>query len=120
MGGAPIDYGNAAPAGSPANQALPDCRCETHAAQFVSRRRAKAWWTPLRSAAKEETMSTSGRSLRKKRELRALDRRQQSKLPLDRADELILGDGTCGPRRSGFIMVTAGDIGIAEMVRKQG
>jgi hypothetical protein len=64
-------------------------------------------------------MSISGRTLRKKRE-RALDRRQQSKLPLDRADELIVGDGTCGPRRSGFIMVTAGDTGYAEMVRKQG
>ena len=64
-------------------------------------------------------MSTSGRSLHKKRE-RALDRRQQSKLPLDRADELIVGDGTCGPRRSGFIMVTAGSTSFAEMARKQG
>jgi hypothetical protein len=63
-------------------------------------------------------MSTSGRSLRKKRD-RALNRRQQSKLPLDRADELIIGDGTCGPRRAGFI-VPMGDTGFAEMARKQG
>jgi hypothetical protein len=63
-------------------------------------------------------MTTSGRNLRKKRE-RALDRRQQSKLPLDRADELILGDGTCGPRRAGFI-VPMGDAGFVEMARKQG
>jgi len=63
-------------------------------------------------------MSTSGRNLRKKRE-RARDRRQHSRLPLDRADELIVGDGTCGPRRSGFIM-PAGDDSFAEMARKQG
>jgi hypothetical protein len=63
-------------------------------------------------------MSTSGRSLRKKRD-RMLDRRQQSKLPLDRADELIVGDGTCGPRRSGFIL-PPGDTGFVEMARKQG
>jgi len=63
-------------------------------------------------------MPTSGRSLRKKRD-RALDRRQQSRLPLDRADELIVGDGTCGPRRSGFIVPT-GDNGFLEMARKSG
>ena len=63
-------------------------------------------------------MSTSGRSLRKKQE-RARDRRQHSKLPLDRADELIVGDGTCGPRRSGFI-VPSGDNSLVEMARKQG
>jgi hypothetical protein len=72
-----------------------------------------------RSAAKEETMSTSGRNLRKKRD-RALDRRQQSKLPLDRADELIVGDGMCGPRRSGFILPMGGESGLVEMARKQG
>jgi len=64
-------------------------------------------------------MSTSGRTLRKKRD-RALDRRQQSRLPLDRADELIVGDGTCGPRRSGFIVPMGGDNGFVEMARKQG
>jgi hypothetical protein len=63
-------------------------------------------------------MSTSGRTLRKKRD-RALDRRQHSKLPLDRADELIVGDGTCGPRRSGFI-IPVGDNPVLEMARKQG
>jgi hypothetical protein len=63
-------------------------------------------------------MSTSVRNLRKKQE-RARDRRQHSKLPLDRADELIVGDGTCGPRRSGFI-VPNDDNQLAEMVRKQG
>ena len=63
-------------------------------------------------------MSTSGRSLRKKQD-RARDRRQHSKLPLDRADELIIGDGTCGPRRSGFIL-PVGDNPIMEMARKQG
>jgi hypothetical protein len=56
--------------------------------------------------------------MRKKRD-RALDRRQHSKLPLDRADELIIGDGTCGPRRSGFI-IPVGDNPIMEMARKQG
>ena len=63
-------------------------------------------------------MSTSERSLRKKRD-RARDRRQHSRLPLDRADELIVGDGTCGPRRSGFI-VPVGENPFAEMARKQG
>jgi hypothetical protein len=63
-------------------------------------------------------MSITGRSLRKKRD-RALDRRQQSKLPLDRADELIVGDGTCGPRRAGFIIPMSGS-GFVEMARKQG
>jgi hypothetical protein len=63
-------------------------------------------------------MSTSGRSLRKKRD-RALDRRQHSRLPLDRLDELIVGDGVCGPRRSGFI-VPVGDNAINELARKQG
>ena len=63
-------------------------------------------------------MSTPGRSLRKKQE-RARDRRQHSKLPLDRADELIVGDGMCGPRRSGFI-VPPDDKSLAEMARKQG
>jgi hypothetical protein len=63
-------------------------------------------------------MSTSGRSLRKKRD-RALDRRQHSRLPLDRLDELIIGDGVCGPRRSGFI-VPVGDNATAEMARKPG
>ncbi|HEY7375383.1 MAG TPA: hypothetical protein VIF57_24710 [Polyangia bacterium] len=63
-------------------------------------------------------MSISGRSLRKKRD-RALDRRQQSKLPLDRADELIVGDGTCGPRRAGFI-IPMNVSGFVEMARKQG
>jgi len=69
-------------------------------------------------AAKEETMSTSGRNLRKKRD-RALDRRQRSRLPLDRADELIIGDGTCGPRRWGFL-VSIGEPTFVEMARKQG
>jgi hypothetical protein len=63
-------------------------------------------------------MSTSGKSLRKKRE-RARDRRQQSRFPLDRADELIVGDGICGPRRSGFI-VPVGDNPMAEMAGKSG
>ena len=63
-------------------------------------------------------MSTSGRSLRKKRE-RALDRRQHSRLLPDRADELIVGDGICGPRRSGFI-VPVGDNPNLETARKQG
>jgi hypothetical protein len=63
-------------------------------------------------------MSTSGRSLRKKRD-RARDRRQHSRLPLDRLDELIIGDGICGPRRSGFI-VPVGDTPVLEMARKQG
>jgi hypothetical protein len=74
--------------------------------------------TTARAAAKEETMPTSERTLRKKRD-RALDRRQQSRLPLDRADELIVGDGTCGPRRSGFIVPT-GNTGFLEMARKSG
>jgi hypothetical protein len=64
-------------------------------------------------------MPTSERNLRKKRD-RALDRRQQSRLPLDRADELILGDGSYGPRRSGFLIIPTGDTGFAEMARKQG
>jgi len=63
-------------------------------------------------------MSTPGRSMRKKRD-RALDRRQRSRLLLDRVDELIIGDGICGPRRSGFIM-PPGDSGFAEMARKPG
>jgi hypothetical protein len=63
-------------------------------------------------------MSTSGRSWRKKQD-RARDRRQHSRLPLDRADELIVGDGTCGPRRSGFI-IPVGDNPVQEMARKQG
>jgi hypothetical protein len=63
-------------------------------------------------------MSTSGRSFRKKRD-RARDRRQHSRLPLDRLDELIIGDGICGPRRSGFI-VPVGDTPALEMARKQG
>jgi hypothetical protein len=63
-------------------------------------------------------MSTSGRSLRKKR-TRALDRRQHSRLPLDRLDELIVGDGVCGPRRSGFI-IPVDENAITEMARKQG
>jgi len=63
-------------------------------------------------------MSTSGRSLRKKRD-RALDRRQQSRLPLDKLDELIIGDGACGPRRAGF-MVPIPEAGFTEMARKQG
>lgn len=63
-------------------------------------------------------MSTSGRSLRKKRD-RALDRRQRSRLPLDKLDELIVGDGTCGPRRWGFI-VPIGETAFTEMARKQG
>ena len=71
-----------------------------------------------RSAPKEETMSTSGRNLRKKRD-RALDRKHQSRLPLDKLDELIIGDGACGPRRAGFI-VPIGETGFAEMARKQG
>jgi len=48
-------------------------------------------------------MATSGKSLRKKQD-RARDRRQQSRLLPDRFDELIVGDGICGPRRSGFIL----------------
>jgi hypothetical protein len=63
-------------------------------------------------------MSTSGRSLRKKRD-RARDRRQHSRLLIDRVDELIVGDGICGPRRSGFI-VPAGDGASAEVAGKQG
>ena len=63
-------------------------------------------------------MSTSGRSLRKKR-TRALNRRQHSRLPLDRLDELIVGDGVCGPRRSGFI-IPVDDNPITAMARKQG
>jgi hypothetical protein len=63
-------------------------------------------------------MATSGRTVRKKRD-RARDRRQHSRLPLDRADELIVGDGMCGPRRSGFI-IPEGDTPFAEMARKQG
>jgi hypothetical protein len=58
------------------------------------------------------------RNLRKKRE-RARDRRQHSRLLPDRADELIVGDGICGPRRSGFI-VPAGDNPFVEMARKPG
>jgi hypothetical protein len=61
-------------------------------------------------------MSTTGRTFRKKRD-RARDRRQHSRLPLDRADELIVGDGTCGPRRSGFI-VPGSENPVAEMARK--
>jgi len=49
-------------------------------------------------------MSTSGKSLRNKKRDRARDRRQQSRLLPDRVDELIVGDGICGPRRSGFIV----------------
>jgi len=63
-------------------------------------------------------MSTSGKSLRKKRE-RARDRRQQSRFLLDRVDELIVGDGICGPRRSGFI-IPAGDNSLTEMAGKPG
>jgi hypothetical protein len=63
-------------------------------------------------------MSTTGKSLRKKRE-RARDRRQQSRLLLDRADELIVGDGICGPRRSGFI-VPVGDNSFTELTGKPG
>jgi hypothetical protein len=63
-------------------------------------------------------MSTSGKSLRKKRD-RARDRRQHSRFLLDRVDELIVGDGLCGPRRSGFI-IPAGEAPFAEMARKQG
>ena len=63
-------------------------------------------------------MSTSGRNLRKKRD-RAFDRKHQSRLPLDKLDELIIGDGACGPRRAGFI-VPIGETGFAEMARKQG
>ncbi len=63
-------------------------------------------------------MSTSGKSLRKKQE-RARDRRQQSRLLLDRADELIVGDGICGPRRSGFI-VPVGENSAAEQAGKPG
>ena len=63
-------------------------------------------------------MSTSGKSLRKKRE-RARDRRQQSRLLLDRVDELIVGDGICGPRRSGFI-VPMGDSSFTEQTAKTG
>jgi hypothetical protein len=63
-------------------------------------------------------MSMSGKGLRKKRE-RARDRRQQSRLLLDRVDELIVGDGICGPRRSGFI-VPAGDGSVAEQAGKPG
>jgi hypothetical protein len=63
-------------------------------------------------------MSTSGKSLRKKRE-RARDRRQQSRLLLDRVDELIVGDGICGPRRSGFI-VPGGEGSFADQAGKPG
>jgi hypothetical protein len=63
-------------------------------------------------------MSTSGKSLRKKRE-RARDRRQQSRLLPDRVDELIVGDGICGPRRSGFI-VPGGETSFAEQAGKPG
>ena len=63
-------------------------------------------------------MSTTERSLRKKRD-RARDRRQHSRLLLDRADELIIGDGTCGPRRYGFI-IPVNDSPFVEMARKQG
>ena len=62
-------------------------------------------------------MSLTGRSLRRKRD-RALDRRQQSRLLPDRADELIIGDGLFGRRRSGFF-VSPGQVVIAEMARKQ-
>jgi len=65
-------------------------------------------------------MSTSGRSLRKKRD-RALDRRQHSRLPLDRLDELIIGDGICGPRRAGFMIpIPVDDNSMTQMARKQG
>jgi hypothetical protein len=63
-------------------------------------------------------MSTSGKNLRKKRD-RARDRRQQSRLLLDRVDELIVGDGICGPRRSGFI-VPVGDTPFTEQAGKSG
>jgi hypothetical protein len=63
-------------------------------------------------------MSTSGKNLRKKRD-RARDRRQQSRLLLDRVDELIVGDGICGPRRSGFI-VPVGDTSFTEQAGKSG
>ena len=64
-------------------------------------------------------MSTSGRSLRNKKQNRARDRRQQSRLLLDRVDELIVGDGICGPRRSGFI-VPVGDGPYVEGAGKPG
>ena len=63
-------------------------------------------------------MSTSGKSLRKKQE-RARDRRQQSRLLLDRVDELIVGDGICGPRRSGFI-VPVGEVHSPKQAGKPG
>jgi len=64
-------------------------------------------------------MSTSGKNnLRKKRD-RARDRRQQSRFLLDRVDELIVGDGICGPRRSGFI-VPVGDNSFTELSGKTG
>jgi hypothetical protein len=63
-------------------------------------------------------MSTSGKNLRKKRD-RARDRRQQSRFLLDRADELIIGDGICGPRRSGFI-IPVGENSITELAGKPG
>lgn len=63
-------------------------------------------------------MSTSGKNLRKKRD-RARDRRQQSKFLSDRVDELIVGDGICGPRRSGFI-VPVGESPFAELAGKSG
>jgi hypothetical protein len=63
-------------------------------------------------------MSTSGKNnLRKKRD-RARDRRQQSRFLLDRVDELIVGDGICGPRRSGFIVPV--DNSFTELAGKTG
>ena len=63
-------------------------------------------------------MSTSGKNnLRKKRD-RARDRRQQSRFLLDRVDELIVGDGICGPRRSGFIVPV--DSSFTELAGKTG
>jgi hypothetical protein len=67
---------------------------------------------------KGEPMSTSGKSLRKKRD-RARDRRQQSRFLPDRADELIVGDGICGPRRSGFI-IQVGEGPLIEAAGKPG
>ena len=63
-------------------------------------------------------MSTTGKNLRKK-QTRARDRRQQSRLLLDRVDELIVGDGICGPRRSGFI-VPVGETQFTEAAGKPG
>ena len=110
---------NLGPAGPARNQALTDCSQSHSAAKFPPTIACNdSEQTTARAAAKEDTMSMSVRSLRKKRE-RALDRRQRSRLLLDRVDELIIGDGMCGPRRAGFI-VPVGETGFAEMARKQG